>query len=66
MLKLVNQQRGLLTVRQAARSIGIDPQNVYAAIWGQRLLAKKFRGKWLIPLHEVQRYAVLRNRTKRS
>ena len=51
---------GLLTVRQASRLLRIDQHNVYAGIWGKRLFAKKVRGRWRIPYHEVQRYAARR------
>lgn len=53
-------EKGLLTVRQASRLIRIDEQNVYAAIWEKRLPAKKVRGRWRIPMHEVRRYAARR------
>ena len=54
------QARGLATVRTAARLLKIDPQNVYAALWRGALRAKKYKGKWRIPQHEIQRYAVQR------
>ena len=50
--------RGLVHVRQASRLLKIDEFNVYAAIWRGALRAKKYKGKWQIPLSAIERYEI--------
>lgn len=52
------QARGLVTVRTAARLLKIDQQNVYQAVWRGALRAKKYKGKWQIPLSAIKRYKI--------
>ncbi len=56
--RLEQQVRGLVTVRMASRLLEIDQQNVYAALWRGALRAKKYKGKWQIPLSAINRYKI--------
>jgi excisionase family DNA binding protein len=56
------QARGLIAVGRAASLLKIDRQNVYEAIWRGAIRAKKVKGRWRLPLHEVQRYLEKRRR----
>jgi excisionase family DNA binding protein len=45
-----------LTVAEAARELGCDPETLTAMIRDGLVNARKFRGRWLIPAAEVERW----------
>jgi excisionase family DNA binding protein len=49
------------TVREAARRLGVRLDVVYASLWAGKLAARKYRGKWFIPLAAVEARRQSRN-----
>lgn len=46
-----------MSVREAARRLGISLKAVYDALWAGRLPAEKIGGNWQIPLGAVEEWS---------
>jgi excisionase family DNA binding protein len=56
---------GDLTVRQAARRLGIRIDGVYALLWAGKLVARKQDGRWLVSAADVEKRLRERSRQLR-
>ena len=60
-----NKERGLLTVREAARMLGVDDRTIYRFLWEKKIKAQKRRGtRWRIPASTLR--ALQNKRIKRG
>jgi excisionase family DNA binding protein len=51
----VKKAKGLLTVKEIAHCVGIDPFTVYRKLWRHEIKALKKGRRWLIPAHKIKK-----------